>query len=160
MIHETADVHPDARIGEGTQVWNNVQIREGAVIGKNCNIGSGVYIGVGVYIGNNCKILNNAMLFEGLAVNDGVFIGPGACFCNDKYPRAVDTYGELLSYGGPETGYTRVLSLAVIGANATILPGLLIGYGSVIGAGAVVTKDTVSGMLCVGNPAKEVGNAY
>ena len=156
MIHETADVHPDAKIGEGTQVWNNVQIREGAVIGKNCNIGSGAYIGVGVYVGDNCKILNGAMLFEGLRVLDGVFIGPGAVFCNDSYPKAVDQYGELILPGAWEIGHTSVASCASIGANATILPGVSIGCKSVIGAGAVVTKDTIPFATYVGNPAREV----
>jgi len=156
MIHETADVHPSAIIGAGTQIWNNAQVREGAIIGSNCHIGSGAHIGKGVLIGDNCKILNNACLFEGVTLEDGVFVGPGAIFCNDSYPRAVHEDGAIIEAEEWLPQHSYVASQASIGANATILPGVFIGIGSMIGAGAVVTKDTQPWRLYVGNPAREI----
>jgi len=159
MIHETADIHPGAIIGTMTQIWNNAQVRENAVIGSNCHIGSGAYIGKGVLIGNNCKIGNNACLFEGVTLEDGVFVAPGVVFCNDAKPRAVDSRGDLLSPHDWTLGRSYVCSRASIGANAVVLPGVFIAAGSMIGAGAVVTKDTELDRLYVGNPAREVGDA-
>ena len=156
MIHETADVHPTAVIGEGTKVWNEAQIREGAKIGKDCVIGKGVYIGVGVVVGNRCKIQNYACLFRGVTIGDGVFIGQHVCFTNDMHPHATRLDGLLMGPDNWAVQRTTVKSGASIGANATILPGLTIWNDSVVGAGAVVTKDVHAGTTVVGNPAREV----
>ena len=160
LIHETADVDETATIGAGTQIWNYAQVREGAVIGANCNIGSGAYIGVGVHIGDNCKILNNACIFKGAIVDDGVFIGPGCVIGNDKYPRAVDSDGKQVEPGEWRVWHTHIHSGASLGANSTVIPGLTVAAGAEIGAGAVLTKDALPYTLYVGNPAKEMGNAY
>ena len=63
-IVDSADVSPDAKIGEGSSVWHLAQVREGATLGKNCVIGRGAYIGTDVHLGDNCKVQNYALVYE------------------------------------------------------------------------------------------------
>lgn len=135
--------------GENVRVWHYCQIRADANIGDNTQIGSFSYIGLNCKIGKNCGIQNNAFIPHGVTLGNNVFIGPAAIFTNDKNPIAQN----------PEwiESKTLVEDFASIGANATILPGIVIGKGALIGAGAVVTKDVVAGSIVVGNPAKKIG---
>jgi len=149
FIHRSAEVSKKARIGDGTSIWNEVQIREKARIGKNCRLGKSVYIDVSVIIGDNCKIQNFATLYNGLTVGDEVFVGPHVCFTNDPYPRAVSPDWNIVP--------TRVKDGASIGANATILCGVVIGKNAMVGAGAVVVDDVPDHALVVGNPARIAG---
>lgn len=157
MIHPTAEVSPDARVGAGTRIWNQVQVREEAVIGDNCIIGKNAYIDFGVRIGSNVKIQNNALLYHGLTVEDGVFIGPAACFANDEFPRAMAPDGTLKGNADWEVGPTLVKYGASIGAGAVILPNVTVGRFAMVGAGAVVTRDVPDHGLVLGVPARLVG---
>ncbi len=145
-IHSTALVADSAKIGEGTVIWAYVQVGENAEVGKSCILGNGVYVDRNVKIGNNVKMHNKASVYDGTIVEDDVFIGPHACFTNDKYPK-FDSTRDL------EDVSWRVKKGASIGANVTVLPDVTIGVGAVVGAGSVVTKDVPDGALCYGNPA-------
>lgn len=149
MIHESAYVE-DAEIGDGTNIWHFVHVRKGARIGKNCNVGKGVYIDTKVEIGDNCKIQNFATLYQGVKIGNYVFIGPHVCFTNDVYPRAFIWDEKRLAK-------TIVKDGASIGANATILAGVIIGKYAMVGAGSVVTRDVPDYKLVIGNPAIVVG---
>ena len=144
--HVSAEVSPEAKIGNGTKIWNGVQIREGVSIGRNCHIGKGVYIDVGVIIGDNVKIQNGVSVYRGVTIEDFVLLGPNCTFTNDPYPRAFPAHWELSP--------TLLRKGCSIGANATIICGITIGSYSLIGAGAVVTKDTLPCSMMVGNPAR------
>ena len=156
-IHPTADVSPKAHIGKRTRVWHQVQIREGAAVGEECIIGKGVYIGADVHVGNRVKIQNYALVYEGVTLEDGVFVGPHACFTNDFYPRAINPDGSLQSASDWHIVPTHVGRGASIGANSTIIAGVRIGPWAMVGAGAVVTKDVPAHALVVGTPARVVG---
>ena len=156
MIHPTADVSPNARIGKGTNIWNQAQIRENAQIGDNCIISKNVYIDFDVKIGNNVKIQNNVSIYHGVTIEDGVFIGPHACFTNDKKPRAINPDGTLKKSDDWEVSKILVKKGASIGANSTILPGILIGEFALIGAGSVVTKNVPDYASVIGNPSRQV----
>jgi UDP-2-acetamido-3-amino-2,3-dideoxy-glucuronate N-acetyltransferase len=157
MIHPTAEVSPEARIGRGTRIWHEAQVREGAVVGADCNIGKGVYIGPGVVLGERVKIQNRASLYPGLTVEDGVFIGPHAVFTNDRYPRSITPEGRLLTDADWKPEATVVRHGASIGAGAVIICGLTIGRWALVGAGALVTRDVPDHGLVTGVPARLVG---
>jgi len=149
FVHHTAEVSKDAKIGEGSYIWNEAQIREGVIIGKRCRLGKSVYIDKNVIIGDDCKIQNFATLYDGVTLRNGVFIGPHVCFTNDMYPRSKSQDWKIIP--------TKVLDGASIGANATIMCGVTIGSNAMVGAGAVVTKDVHDHALVIGNPARLVG---
>ena len=156
-IHKSADISKKAKIGVGTQIWNDVKVRDKVKIGQNCIIHKGVYIDEGVKIGNNVKIQVNSSIFKGVDIKDGVFIGPHVCFTNDKNPRAINPNGKIKKSGNWTISKTTVEVGAAIGANATILPSLKIGKWALVGAGSVVTKNVPSYGLVLGNPAELVG---
>jgi len=158
-IHKSADVSKKVKIGKGTEIWNDVKVRDGASIGRNCMIHKGVYIDEQVDIGNNVKIQVNASIFKGVTIEDGVFIGPHVCFTNDKNPRAINPDGSNKKSGDWKVSNTLVKYGASIGANATILPGIMIGKWVLVGAGAVVTHDVPDFEIVVGSPAKQIGVA-
>lgn len=158
FVHPTAEVSPAAKIGEGTRVWHQAQVREGAVIGRECIIGKGVYVGAGVRVGNRVKIQNYALVYEGVTLEDGVFVGPHACFTNDLRPRAINPDGSLQRAEDWDIIPTHVERGASIGANSTIIAGVRIGEWAMVGAGAVVTHDVPPHALVVGSPARIIGH--
>ena len=157
--HPTADVAADAEIGDGTSIWNQAQVRERARIGRRCVIGKNVYVDTDVVIGDDVKVQNNVSLFHGVRVEDGVFIGPHACFTNDRLPRAINADGSLKTDADWEVSPTLVRRGAAIGANSTILPGITIGRWALVGSGSVVTHDVGDHELVAGNPARRFGGA-
>ncbi|HJX39116.1 MAG TPA: acyltransferase [Anaerolineae bacterium] len=156
-IHPTAEVSEQAQIGQDTRIWHYAQIREQATVGSNCIIGKDVYVDREVIIGDNVKIQNGASIYHGVTLEDGVFVGPGACLTNDKYPRAITPLGVLKGDEDWQVESTTVKRGASVGAGAVILPGVVIGRFSMVGAGAVVTKDVPDHGLVQGNPARLVG---
>ena len=146
--HSTANISPDARIGEGTKIWVNVQVRERADIGTNCILSKDVYIDQAVLVGNNCKIQNSVSVYQGVTIEDDVFIGPNVTFTNDKVPRAFNVDWKITP--------TIVKRGASIGANATIVCGIVIGEYAMVAAGSVVTKNVPPYTLVMANPARQV----
>lgn len=132
MIHHLSDVQ-SKNIGNNTNIWQFCVVLPEAQIGDNCNICSHCFIENDVQIGNNVTVKCGVQIWDGITIEDNVFIGPNVTFCNDKYPKSKCYPKEFLK--------TIVKKGASIGANATILPGITIGEGAMIGAGSVVTKD-------------------
>jgi len=149
FIHETANVSTDSKIGDNTKIWINVQIREKSEIGESCIISKDAYIDTQVKIGNRVKIQNSVSVYHGVMIEDDVFVGPNACFTNDKIPRAFNSEWKITE--------TLVKKGASLGANCTIICGVTIGEYAMIGSGSVVTKNVEDYSLVVGNPAKFVG---
>lgn len=148
-IHPSADVSPDARIGDGTVIWNNAQVREHAVVGRDCSIGKDVYIDAGAIVGDRVKIQNGVSVYAGVTVEDDVFLGPHMTFTNDLYPRAFNADWKVVP--------TRVEKGASIGANATVVCGTAIGEYAMVAAGCVVTRDLPPHALALGNPMEITG---
>jgi UDP-2-acetamido-3-amino-2,3-dideoxy-glucuronate N-acetyltransferase len=157
LVHPTAEVSPEASLGQGVKVWRQAHIREGAVIGDGCIIGASVYIGAGVRLGRNCKVQNAALLYEGLQLEDGVLVGPQVCFTNDHRPRAVNPDLTLKSASDWEVGHTLVREGASVGAQSVVITGVTIGRWALVGAGSVVTRDVPDHALVFGQPARLQG---
>ena len=151
-LHESSYVDKKAIIGKGTKIWHFSHVQSNAMIGENCVLGQNVNISNNVKIGNNVKIQNNVSVYEGVELEDYVFCGPSMVFTNIKIPRS-----EFPQRGTEFYSKTIVRKSASIGANATIICGVTIGEYSMIGSGAVVTKDIPPFSLVVGNPAKVIG---
>lgn len=154
FAHPSADVSPEARIGDGTKIWHQCQIRPGAKIGRNCILGKGVYVDSDVHIGNNVKIQNGVSVYHGVTIEDGAFCGPHCTFTNHRQPRAVTPDGRLRGADDWTVTRTLVRAGASIGANATIVCGVTLGRWAMVGAGAVVTRDVPDHGLVYGNPAR------
>ncbi len=148
--HESAIIHPDASIGEGTKIWHFSHIMANCQIGKGCNIGQNVVVSPDVALGDNVKVQNNVSIYSGVICEDDVFLGPSMVFTNVINPRS-----HVVRRG--QYAKTIVRKGASIGANATIVCGHEIGEYAFVGAGAVVTKEVLPYALVLGNPARQVG---
>jgi UDP-2-acetamido-3-amino-2,3-dideoxy-glucuronate N-acetyltransferase len=154
IIHPTAVVSDQALIGAGTRIWAFAQVREGVVIGRDCIVGKDAYIDFGVRIGDRVKIQNAALIYHGVTLEDGVFVGPHACFSNDRTPRAITADGRLKGQDDWIVGQIVVKYGASIGASAVVVPNVTIGRFAMVAAGAVVTRDVPDHALVVGVPAR------
>ena len=131
----------------------------GCRIGESTRIGAFVEIQRGAVIGRRCKISSHSFICDGVTIEDGVFVGHGVMFTNDRFPRALTDDGRLQTDADWKLVPTRVGRGASIGSNATILPGVTIGEGALVGAGAVVTRDVPPYAVVAGVPARVVGSA-
>lgn len=129
----------------------------GCAVGTQTRIGAFVEIQRGAVVGARCKISSHSFICEGVHIEDGVFIGHGVMFTNDRYPRAVDGSGRPQTTADWTLEPTRVRRGASIGSNVTILPGVTIGEGALVGAGSVVTRDVPDDAIVAGVPARVVG---
>jgi len=148
-------ITPDVRLGKDVRIFQPDLVNlYGCEIGDETKIGAFVEIQKGVLIGRRCKISSHSFLCEGVSIGDGVFIGHGVKFTNDIFPRAVNADGTLQSASDWKVVDTRVEDGASIGTNATILAGITVGKGSIVGAGAVVTRDVPPFAIVAGVPAR------
>lgn len=134
MIHVDAHVD-DAFLDVGATVWQFASVIRGAKLGCDTVVGACAMID-GAKIGDRCRIGHGASIHPGTVLGDGVFVGPGAVFCNDMWPSVEKTGWRL-----PEKATVIVGDMASIGAGAIVLPGVRIGVGAVVAAGAVVDRD-------------------
>lgn len=150
IIHESAYVDDDVRIGSGTKIWHFSHILSGVDIGTDCSFGQNVVVGPRVKIGRGVKIQNNVSIYEGVTLEDDVFCGPSCVFTNVNNPRS-----EIVRKN--EYRPTLVKIGASIGANATIVCGHTLGAYCFIAAGAVVAADVPDYALMAGVPARRIG---
>jgi UDP-2-acetamido-3-amino-2,3-dideoxy-glucuronate N-acetyltransferase len=148
-----AQIAPDVKLGSDVKIYAFVNLY-GCEIGDESKIGTFVEIQKGAHIGNRVKISSHTFICEGVTIEDEVFIGHGVMFINDKYPRATAATGQLQTEADWVCTPTLVKRRASIGSNATILCGVTIGDGAIVGAGSVVTHDVPAGTIAAGNPAK------
>lgn len=144
-VHPSADLQSE-RIGEGTTIWQFVVVLPGAVIGRDCNLCSHVLVENDVVVGDRCTVKSGVQLWDGVTLEDDVFVGPNATFANDPFPRSKVRPDAFTR--------TTVKRGASIGANATLLPGVVVGERAMVGAGAVVVRDVPAGAVVAGNPAR------
>ncbi len=148
FIHPLADVK-SLKIGEGTKVWQFTVVLENASVGSNCNINCNCFIENDVIIGNNVTVKSGVQIWDGIEVEDDVFIGPNTTFTNDIIPRSKLYPAEFKR--------TYIKKGASVGANSTIVAGIIIGEFALVGAGSVVTKNVPPFTVWYGNPARHKG---
>jgi acetyltransferase-like isoleucine patch superfamily enzyme len=146
-------IAPDVKLGHNVQLNDFINLY-GCTIGDGTKIGPFVEIQKNAAVGRNCKIQSHTFICEGVTIEDEVFVGHGVMFINDLYPRATTDGGGLQTEADWQVVPTVVKTRASLGSNATILCGITIGEGAVVGAGSVVTKDVAPNTVVAGNPAR------
>jgi len=139
-IAESCKIHKDVTIMEPVNMY-------GCEVKQNSFIGPFVEIQKDVTIGINSRISSHTFICSDVEIGDNCFIAHGVMFINDKFDAPLQDWISRK---------TKIGNNVRIGSNATILP-VNIGYGAVIGAGAVVTKDVPANTTVYGNPAKIMG---
>jgi len=148
-------IAPDVKLGRDVRICAFVNLY-GCEIGDESKIGAFAEIQKGARIGKRVKVSSHAFICEGVTIEDEVFIGHGVVFINDKYPQATTAEGALQTETDWQVVPTLVKRRASIGSNATILCGVTIGEGAIVGAGSVVTKDVPPYTIVAGNPARVI----
>lgn len=143
----------DVKLGRDVKIYDFVNLY-GCEIGDETKIGTFVEIQKGAKIGRRVKVSSHTFICEGVTIEDEAFIGHGVTFTNDLYPRATTGSGALQTGADWRVIPTVVRRGASIGSGSTILCGIEIGEGAIVGAGSVVTKDVPAGTIVAGNPAK------
>jgi acetyltransferase-like isoleucine patch superfamily enzyme len=149
----TIRVAPDVKLGRNVRLAPFINLY-GCEIGDDSRIGPFVEIQKGARIGRRVKIQSHSFVCEGVHIDDEVFVGHGVMFINDRFPRATLEDGGLKGDGDWTCELTHIGRRASIGSNASILCGVRIGEGAMIGAGSVVTKDVPPRAVVAGNPAR------
>ncbi len=150
FVHPSAVVDAGAKVGAFTSVWHFSHLEAGAVVGENCNLGQNTYIGNRAVVGNACRLGNSVSVFSHVEIEDFVFCAPFMVFTHISYPRAGVSRREVFQKTLVRTG-------ATLGANSTVVPGVTVGTGAFLGAGAVLTKSAKDWSLMIGAPARQAG---
>ena len=145
----------NVKLGENVKIFDFVNLY-GCSIDDNSKVGTFVEIQKNAFIGKNCKISSHTFICEGVHIEDNVFIGHNVTFINDKYPRSVNFDGSIQTESDWKVVETYVKKGASVGSSSTIMCGITIGENSIVGAGAVVTKDVPPNTVVAGVPAKVV----
>lgn len=152
-------VAADVKLGAGVKIYQPELVNlYGCTVGSDTRIGAFVEIQKNATVGARCKISSHSFICEGVTIDDGVFVGHGVMFTNDRYPRAVNEDGSLQTERDWKVVPTRVKQRASIGSNVTIVAGVVIGEAALIGAGAVVTSDVPDYAIVAGVPARVIGD--
>jgi acetyltransferase-like isoleucine patch superfamily enzyme len=145
----------NVKLGKDVKIYDFVNLY-GCTIDDGTKIGTFVEIQKNAFIGKNCKISSHTFICEGVHVEDNVFVGHNVTFINDKLPRATNIDGSIQTDSDWKIVETFIKKGASIGSSSTIMCGITIGENSIVGAGAVVTKDVPSNSVVAGVPAKVI----
>ncbi len=148
VIRSHTVIYSGNQIGNNFQTGHHVMVREFNIIGDNVSIGTGSIVEHHIRIANSVRVHSGVFIPEYSVLEEGCWIGPNVTLTNARYPKSKNVKDDLK---GPEIGRG-----AKVGANVTILPGVIIGQNSLIGAGSVVVKDVPPGKVYAGNPAREI----
>ena len=146
VIRPFTTIYAGTALGAGVQTGQCVSIREDNEIADGASVGTGSILEFGNRIGPRSRIHSGCFL-EMTIVEEDVFVGPRVVFTDDPHPMGCPRYKECL-------GGVTVRALARIGANCTLLPGVVVGRNSLVGAGSVVTRHVPDDMVVAGNPAR------
>lgn len=145
----------NVKLGKDVKIYDFVNLY-GCSIDDGTKIGTFVEIQKNAFIGKNCKISSHTFICEGVHIEDNVFVGHNVTFINDKHPRATNEDGSMQSDADWKVVETFIRRRASIGSSSTILCGVTVGENSIVGAGAVVTKDVPPNAVVAGVPAKVI----
>jgi acetyltransferase-like isoleucine patch superfamily enzyme len=149
---DNRQIAPNVKLGKGVRIFGFTNLY-GCEIGDDTKIGTFVEVQKGAKIGSRCKVSSHSFICEGVTIEDEVFIGHNVTFINDRFPRAT-AGGQLQTEADWACVPTLIKRGASIGSSATILCGVTVGEGAIVGAGSVVTKNVAPHTVVAGNPAR------
>lgn len=149
IIHRTTRLAPHVRVGAGTCIYHSCEILEDVLIGAGCLIGACSFLGAGCQIGDGTRLHQSVGLPAGTVVGQQCYLGVHVVCTDVRYVDLADPGREVHT---PPVIHDR----AMIGCNSVLLPGVVIGEGAMVGAGAVVTKDVKPYTTVAGNPARRL----
>jgi acetyltransferase-like isoleucine patch superfamily enzyme len=147
------NIAADVKLGRDVKIYDFVNLY-GCEIGDESKVGAFVEIQRGAKVGRRVKVSSHTFICEGVEIEDHVFIGHSVTIINDRYPRAVNTAGELQTDADWTVVKTVVRRGASIGSGSTILCGVEVGQDAIVGAGSVVTRSVPPRTVVAGNPAR------
>jgi acetyltransferase-like isoleucine patch superfamily enzyme len=150
VIRSHTVIYAGNMIGDHFSTGHHVMIREKNVIGNRVSIGTGTVLEHHISLGDDVRIHSQAFIPEYTTAEEGAWIGPKVTITNARYPRSTGVKETLAG--------AQIKKHAKIGANSTLLPGVVLGENCLIGAGAVVTQDVLPGKVVAGNPARIVND--
>lgn len=150
LIRSHSVIYAGTRIGIGFQSGHGALVREDCTVGDGCSVGSGSIVEFQVRMGNGVRLHSRVFVPEHSVLEDGCWLGPNVVVTNARFPAAARTKETLEG--------VRVGRLAKVGANCTLLPGVAVGEGALVGAGSVVTRDIPAWAVAYGNPARVTGD--
>ena len=145
----------NVKLGKDVKIFDFVNLY-GCSIDDNSKIGTFVEIQKNATVGKNTKISSHTFICEGVHIGDNVFIGHNVTFINDKYPRSANPDGSMQTEADWKVVETVIENGASIGSSSTILCGVTVGENSIVGAGAVVTKNVPANTVVAGVPARVI----
>lgn len=137
-------IYRGVEIGDGFTTGHNVLVRSETTIGNDVLLGTDTVVDGRVTIGSHVSLQTGTYVPQETEIGDHVFFGPHAVVTNDPYP-----IRETSTIEG-----AHIRDHVSLGANATVLPGLTVGEGAFVAAGALVTEDVPPETLAIGTPAK------
>nr|WP_321513245.1 DapH/DapD/GlmU-related protein [uncultured Pseudodesulfovibrio sp.] len=146
VIRSHTVIYAGSTIGKNFVTGNKANIREECSIGDDVSVGTMAVVEHHVTLGNGVRLHSQSFVPEHCVLEDGAWLGPNAVLTNTRYPLSVEAKVS------PRP--VRLCRGAIVGANATVLPGVVVGADSLVGAGSVVVKDVVEGTVVAGNPAR------
>ena len=150
LIRSHTVIYAGNVIGDNFQTGHGVMVREENRIGNNVLVGTGSVIEHHVSIADNVRLQSNVFVPEYSVLEEGCWLGPNVVLTNAKYPLSPNIKNEL-------KGVT-VRRGAKVGANSTLLPGIVIGENVLVGAGSVVTENIPPDKVVAGNPARIIND--
>lgn len=148
IIRSHTVIYAGNRIGDNFQTGHHAFVRENNTIGNDVSIGTEAIVEHHVVMGDRVRVHSRAFIPEYSVLENDCWIGPGVVLTNAAYPNAARTKEFLAG--------VKVRKNAKVGANSTLLPGIEVGEGALVGAAAVVTRNVPAGMVVAGNPARVI----
>lgn len=147
FVHPCAQVDRDCEIGARSRVWQFASVIRNARIGVECSIATCSIVD-GSSLGDRVIVSHGAFIDPGMKIGNDVFIGPNVALCNDAWPRVgKDGWFDPGALIRGDIVVTIIEDGASLGANVTVLPGIRIGAGAMIAAGAIVERDVLAAHL-------------